>query len=48
VCEPRVYPMLAKPISLMNVNYLKVAEEVQRRYPFFRSTLFERRMLFEP
>ena len=47
VCEPRPYPLLAKPISLMAIDYQTVAEPVHRRYPFFRSTLFERRMLFE-
>jgi hypothetical protein len=47
ICEPRPYPHLAKPICLMWIHYPVVAEDVQRRYPFFRSTLFERRMLFE-
>ena len=47
ICEPRPYPHLAKPICLMWIHYPIVAEDVQRRYPFFRSTLFERRMLFE-
>lgn len=31
----------------MTIDYPAVAEDVHRRYPFFRSTLFERRMLFE-
>jgi N-acyl amino acid synthase FeeM len=47
VCAPRPYPLLAKPIGLMTIDYPAVAEQVHRRYPFFRSTLFERRMLFE-
>ncbi|MBV8752430.1 MAG: hypothetical protein JO328_06185 [Hyphomicrobiales bacterium] len=47
ICEPRPYPLLAKPISLMTVHYPSAADRVHRRYPFFRSTLFERRMLFE-
>jgi hypothetical protein len=47
ICEPRPYPRLKKPISLMTVHYPTVAEQVHRRYPFFRSTYFERRMLFE-
>jgi N-acyl-L-homoserine lactone synthetase len=47
VCAPRPYPLLAKPIGLMTIDYPVVAEGVHRRYPFFRSTLFERRMLFE-
>jgi N-acyl-L-homoserine lactone synthetase len=44
---PRPYPMLTKPICLMMVNYPKFVDEVHRRYPFFRSTFFERRMLLE-
>jgi hypothetical protein len=47
VCEPRPYPMLTKPIGLMMVNYPNFVEPVHRRYPFFRSTFCERRMLFE-
>ena len=47
ICDPRPYPHLAKPICLMWIHYPNVADDVQRRYPFFRSTLFERRMLFE-
>ncbi len=47
VCEPRPYPLLSKPISLMAVDHKTVADYVYRRYPFFHSTYFERRMLFE-
>jgi len=47
ICEPRCYPLLSKPISLMTVRYPSVADQVHQRYPFFRSTFFERRMLFE-
>lgn len=46
ICGSRPYPRLTKPISLMTVHYGTVADEVHHRYPFFRSTLFERRMLF--
>ncbi len=45
--EPRPYPHLEKPICLMAIHYPSVVDDVHRRYPFFRSTLFERRMLFE-
>ena len=41
------YPLLIKPITLMTANYREVSDYVYRRYPFFRSTYFERRMLFE-
>jgi hypothetical protein len=47
ICDARPYPLLAKPISLMTVDVAHIAEQVYRRYPFFRSTFFERRMLFE-
>jgi len=47
VCPPRPYPNLQKPISLMTLDYQAARDGVHRRYPFFRSTYFERRMLFE-
>jgi hypothetical protein len=48
ICDARPYPLLAKPISLMTVDVREVADRVYQRYPFFRSTYFERKMLFEP
>jgi hypothetical protein len=47
ICPPRPYPSLTKPISLMTLDYQNERERVMLRYPFFRSTFFERRMLFE-
>jgi hypothetical protein len=47
ICGPRPYPLLSKPITLMTVREAEVADQVYRRYPFYRSTFFERRMLFE-
>lgn len=46
ICEPRHYPSLMKPISLMALDFPMNRERVLARYPFFRSTVFERRMLF--
>jgi len=46
ICEPRHYPSLARPISLMALDYAMARERVPQRYPFFRSTFFERRLLF--
>jgi hypothetical protein len=46
ICEPRHYPSLTKPISLMALDYKQARERVVARNPFFRSTMFERRMLF--
>jgi hypothetical protein len=47
VCPPRQYLSLTKPLSLMTLHYPSAREQILRRHPFFRSTLFERRMLFE-
>jgi hypothetical protein len=47
LCQPRPYPTLTKPLCLMAVNYPKMSEKVFQRYPFFRSSASERRMLFE-
>ncbi|MBO0756065.1 MAG: hypothetical protein J2P54_09405, partial [Bradyrhizobiaceae bacterium] len=47
ICGPRPYPLLSKPITLMTVRQAAAADQVYRRYPFYRSTFFERRMLFE-
>jgi hypothetical protein len=47
VCAPRRYPNLQKSVSLLALEYRGAREGVHRRYPFLRSTYFERRMLFE-
>jgi hypothetical protein len=47
LCAPRPYPTLTKPLCLMAADYLSVREKIFERYPFFRSSYFERRMLFE-
>jgi hypothetical protein len=47
VCPARPYPLLDKPISLMTLDFHAGRARVEQRYPFFRSTNFERRMLFE-
>ena len=47
ICPPRPYPSLTKPLCLMMLEYRTTREQVNARYPFFRSTFFERRMLFE-
>jgi len=43
---PRPYPGLKKPIGLMTFDYPGSHAKVFARYPFLRSTPFERRMLF--
>jgi hypothetical protein len=47
LCAPRPYPTLTKPLCLMAADYLSVREKIFERYPCFRSSYFERRMLFE-
>jgi hypothetical protein len=46
ICTPRHYPSLTKPIALMALDFALGRERVLRRYPFFHSTFFERKMLF--
>ena len=46
LADARPYPTLVKPLSLMRLDYFAMKERVHQRYPFFRSTAFERRMLF--
>ena len=45
--ETRPHPLLAKPIYLMTLDYPAAGDDLNQRYPFFCSTFFERRMLFE-
>lgn len=47
ICPPRPYPSLNKPISLMLTDRALASERNVARYPFLRSTQFEKRMLFE-
>jgi hypothetical protein len=46
VCEPRLYPGLTKPISLMMLDYPAERDNILRRYPFFASSAAERAALF--
>ncbi|MGB7286830.1 MAG: hypothetical protein WBC71_07855 [Salaquimonas sp.] len=47
LCEPRPYPMLMKPISLLAANMPLQRDTVVGKYPIFLSSFTERRMLFE-
>ena len=47
VSQPRPDAYLAAPVRLMMLHYPTAADELYRRYPFFRSTAAERRKLFE-
>ncbi|MEX0852951.1 MAG: hypothetical protein WD036_06680 [Bauldia sp.] len=46
VCDPRPYPTLIKPLSLMVSDFSRQRDRVNHRFHFFRSSYFERRMLF--
>jgi hypothetical protein len=45
--EPILFPGLLKPVGLMAANYHEIRERVFQRFPFMRSSAFERRMLFQ-
>jgi hypothetical protein len=47
ISPPRDYPGLTKPISLMAIDFPDMREKVFARYPYLRSSYFERRMLFQ-
>jgi hypothetical protein len=44
--EPRLYPGLIKPVGLMAAKYPTIRDKVFQRFPYMRSSAFERRMLF--
>ncbi len=43
----RLPPGMIKPVCLVASDYQAVRERIFHRYPYFRTSLFERRMLFE-
>lgn len=45
--EPRLFPGLLKPVGLMAADYPVIRERVFQRFPFMRSSAFERRALFQ-
>ncbi len=45
--EPRLYPGLIKPVGLMAADYPVIRDQVFQRFPYMRSSAFERRMLFQ-
>ena len=42
-----MFPGLIKPVGLMAANYHDIRDRVFQRFPFMRSSAFERRMLFQ-
>jgi hypothetical protein len=47
IAEPRLFPGLLKPVGLLAARYEATREAIFERYPFMRSSNFERRMLFQ-
>lgn len=47
LCEPRPYPSLLKPISLLAANMPLQRDSVVDKFPIFLSSFTERRMLFQ-
>ena len=47
LCEPRRYPSLLKPISLLAANMPLQRDGVVSKFPIFLSSYTERRMLFQ-
>ena len=47
LCEPRPYPSLLKPISLLAANMPTQRDSVVTKFPIFLSSFTERRMLFQ-
>jgi hypothetical protein len=45
--EPKLFPGLIKPVGLMAANYHEIRDPVFQRFPFMRSSAFERRRLFQ-
>jgi N-acyl amino acid synthase FeeM len=45
--EPRLFPGLIKAVGLMAADYPAIREKVFQRFPYMRSSAFERRMLFQ-
>ncbi|MDH6233619.1 hypothetical protein M2281_004230 [Mesorhizobium soli] len=45
--EPRMYPGLTMPVHLYQSRCSDNMEDTIQRFPFFRSTAFEQRMLFQ-
>ena len=46
VSPPRLYPGLAKPVMLSQLDYAKASPRVEALYPFFRARPGERAAIF--
>lgn len=48
LCEPRPYPTLIKPLSLISINFRDDGDAIIKRHPFYESSAEERARLFGP
>jgi hypothetical protein len=48
LCEPRPYPTLVKPLSLICIDFKNNGAAIINRHPFYESTEEERRRYFGP
>ena len=46
LCEPRPYPTLIKPLSLICINFKENGDAIIKRHPFYESSAEERARLF--
>ena len=46
ICEPRHYPTLTKPLSLMTLDFPAERDSIEARYPFVQSSAEEREARF--
>jgi hypothetical protein len=46
ICPPRPYPLLSKPIGLLLVDFVRDAERILRRHPYWAASEAERQALF--
>jgi hypothetical protein len=46
MCEPRPYPTLVKPLSLISINFKRDRDDIIARHPFYESNFEERQNLF--
>ena len=47
LCEPRPYPTLVKPLSLISIDFRNDGGRINERHPFYKSSQEERLRLFE-
>lgn len=47
LCDPRPYPTLIKPLSLIGIDFKGNGDAIISRHPFYRSSADERNRLFE-